>query len=286
MRMILSLGILTSLIFAVNSKAVSIPNKCYTTLEGTQFCTHDNLKKIQVLVFNAGWCGPCNNEMEELAPASAEFEGKSVVFASLSGEGWSHGQKPDATFLKEWKDRHSIPFVVAGTFKDFGKDFGAQGFIPFAAIVDGEGNVTKSGSLSAAAITSEVRRLLDSMKETEVNAQAFFESIKGGYHIQSIKEGTRADSATITMDPELPNTAIVSMPYCVEDQCFDSGNLFDYGSTKVIQKDTVYTIELKAGEKTLKYTWEAGMEGTTKFSNLQFIGPSGKVGTLTHTLKK
>ena len=141
--------------------APSIPNVCYDTLEGTQFCTHDNVGKVQVYIYNAGWCGPCNSEMHELSQDTAQFEGKPVVFASLSGEGWSRGTKPNAVFMGEWKAKHGIPFVVAGKFRDFGKAFNSPGSIPFAVIVDKKGDVSKSGFLSANDITNRVRQLLN-----------------------------------------------------------------------------------------------------------------------------
>jgi len=137
-----------------------IPRLCYTDIDQNEFCTHDNIGKIQVYLYNAGWCGPCNEEMEELAGSVAEFEGAPVIFASLSGEGYSQGQAPDATFLKSWKKKHNIPFQVAGKNRDFGKKFGNPGSIPFAVIVHPMGTVVKSGSLDVSEIKSAIRELL------------------------------------------------------------------------------------------------------------------------------
>lgn len=126
--------------------------------------------------------------------------------------------------------------------------------------------------------------------DAEINPQAFFESIKGDYHIDAVTEAAlegRIDKANISMDPELPNTAIVSMPYCVAGgACFDSGNLFDYSQTKITQKEITYSIELTSGAKKLAYEWTVGSDGHASFKNLQFIGPSGKPSKLTHALKK
>ncbi len=138
----------------------AIPKVCYDTLEGTQFCTTDGVGNVQVFVYNAGWCGPCNGEMSELSRLYSEFEGEPVIFASLSGEGWSRGAKPNAQFLGEWKAKHNIPFVVAGKFRDFGKAFNSPGSIPFAVVVDKAGNVVKSGFMSGSQIASRVRDLL------------------------------------------------------------------------------------------------------------------------------
>jgi len=137
-----------------------IPRLCYGDVDQNLFCTHDNVGKIQVYLYNAGWCGPCNAEMEELADSVAEFEGAPVVFASLSGEGYSQGNPPDQTFLKSWKAKHHIPFSVAGKNRDFGKTFGNPGSIPFAVIVHPLGTVVKKGNLSVSEITKVVRDLL------------------------------------------------------------------------------------------------------------------------------
>ena len=140
--------------------APNLPEVCYDTVEGEQFCTTDNVGKVQVYVYNAGWCPPCNSEMQALPNVYKKFDGEPVVFASLSGEGWRRGQQPDAEFLRSWQEKHRINFVVAGKFKDFGKHFNSPGSIPFAVIIDKEGNVAKSGNLSPSKIESEVRRLL------------------------------------------------------------------------------------------------------------------------------
>lgn len=139
-----------------------LPELCYETVNGGEFCTTDNLGNIQVFIYSAGWCPPCNAEMRELAPAYQEFAGEPVTFASLSAEGWARRSQPDQAFLRAWQQKHNIPFVVAGKFRDFGQNFNSPGFIPFAVIVDPDGNVAKSGNLSAHQILSEVRRLLAS----------------------------------------------------------------------------------------------------------------------------
>lgn len=142
------------------SEINEIPKVCYDTVDAQQFCTTDNLGKVQVFVYNAGWCPPCNAEMGDLSKMYPEFANQEVVFASLSGEGYARGSKPDQTFLKSWKAKHKIPFVVAGKYKDFGKSFSAPGSIPFAVIVDKAGNVEQKGFVSANQIRSIVRKLL------------------------------------------------------------------------------------------------------------------------------
>lgn len=147
-----------------NATPFELPKVCYTTVDAKEFCTTDNLGKVQVFVYNAGWCGPCNQEMGDLSQLYSEFANEPVVFASLSGEGYQRGTKPDQTFLKAWKKQHSIPFVVAGKFRDFGKAFDAPNSIPFAVIVDKEGNVHQKGFIGANQVASIVRQLLQDTK--------------------------------------------------------------------------------------------------------------------------
>ena len=162
-KLILSaLFLVMGLVATASEELPSIPEICYDTVEGTQFCTTDNEGNVKVFVYNAGWCPPCNSEMSELSDMYPEFEGKKVTFASLSGEGFARGSKPDQAFLKAWKKKHSIPdgFVVAGKYKDFGKAFGASGSIPFAVVLDQSGNKVAGGFLSASSIGNKVRSLL------------------------------------------------------------------------------------------------------------------------------
>ena len=152
-----------ALLFVVSGVAkADLPKICYSTVDGGQFCTTDNLGKIQVLIYNAGWCPSCNEEMSQMPGVANQFSGQPVVFASLSAEGWSRGEKPETAFLRAWQERHGITFIVAGKYKDFGKAFDSPGFIPFTVIIDKQGNVAKSGALEVSDISDEVRQLLGS----------------------------------------------------------------------------------------------------------------------------
>lgn len=140
--------------------ALELPKVCYETVDSSQFCTTDHLGDVQVFVYNAGWCPPCNMEMDELSVLYKQFVGKPVTFASLSGEGYQRGSVPDKQFLKSWKQQHHIPFVVAGKYKDFGQAFEFPGYIPFTVIVDQKGNVVDKGGLDASEIIAKVKQLL------------------------------------------------------------------------------------------------------------------------------
>lgn len=127
---------------------------------------------------------------------------------------------------------------------------------------------------------------ISAQSEEHIGAEAFFETIQGVYHIESVHGGTRVETASIAMDPELPGTAIVSMPHCIDEGCFDSGNLFPYDSTQVTRNGGVYTLTLKNGGKQLHYEWVEGIDGKYEYRNFQFVGPSGKPEVLIHSLRK
>lgn len=164
------------IILAVNALGVveigqPAPNFCYTDINMQKVCLNDLKGQVVVLIFNAGWCGPCNSEMAEMAPASQEFANKPVTFISLSGAGWSQGSSPNQSFLKEWKSRHNIPdkeadgvnFIVASAPNDFGKSFIAPPiYIPNGAVLDKDGILVSKGIDTPVEQTmSDVRRLLE-----------------------------------------------------------------------------------------------------------------------------
>lgn len=127
---------------AVIEKGQVVSNRCWKTVEEKQVCLEDFKGSVKVLIHNAGWCGPCNMEMDELAKRVVEFDGKPVTFLSLSAYGWTSGSLPTTQFLTEWRDRHHIPFTVAASPKDAGKDFFAPPlYIPNVVIVDRKGNL-------------------------------------------------------------------------------------------------------------------------------------------------
>ena len=93
--------LLTSITLGQGLESVELPKLCYDTVDSTEFCTTDNIGNVQVFIYNAGWCGPCNSEIQELSAKHAQFTGKKITFASLSGEGFQRGTKPDKVFLEK-----------------------------------------------------------------------------------------------------------------------------------------------------------------------------------------
>jgi len=147
--------------FALYQIGDKVSDISWTDVNNDTIHLSDHGNQIRVLLFNAGWCGPCNSEMDELVPQVSEFNQKQVTFISLSAEGWERGDSPDQTFLRSWKKKHHIPFFVAASPDDFGSDFSDQSYIPLVAIIDSHGKLAYSAvSPGADAIVQEVRSLL------------------------------------------------------------------------------------------------------------------------------
>ena len=143
-------------------------DQCYElTGEQAAVCIMDGLWKIQVLIHNAGWCGPCNAEMDEIADLARQYQGKPVRFISISGAGWSQGSAPNEQFLGEWVERHNIPtdrtdFIVTGKRGYFGQAFTSSPYIPNLAILDQVGILVKKGTGSEVP-AYEVRETIDDL---------------------------------------------------------------------------------------------------------------------------
>lgn len=148
-------GLLSQVALAALEKGDVVPNKCYTTVDAKQFCLDDAKDTVRVLIHNAGWCGPCNEEMQHLVPEMTQYKGMPVTFVSVSAYGWTSGSMPDQKFLTEWKNKFSIPFTVVGSPRDAGKTFfDPPHFIPNVAIIG------KDGRLAYKEVAPEVNVLL------------------------------------------------------------------------------------------------------------------------------
>lgn len=148
--------------FGVYEIGEVVENLCWQDVEENQICLNDSSNQVRVLLYNAGWCGPCNTEMAEISPKSKQYEGKPVKFISLSASGWKSSEPPSTPFLKEWKSKHKIPFAVAASPKDAGKKFLAPPiYIPNVVIIDPSGKLAyKEINPGVDAILEEVDRLL------------------------------------------------------------------------------------------------------------------------------
>lgn len=139
----------------------NVPNKCWKTVEETEFCLDDAKDTVRVLLYNTGWCGDCNAEFTKLVPRVKELSNQPVTFVSLSAAGWTRPAPPDLQFLIEWKEKHEIPFTVAASPKDAGKlFFESPQTIPNVAIVDKTGKLAyKSIEGSLDEMFKEIKRL-------------------------------------------------------------------------------------------------------------------------------
>lgn len=135
---------------------------CWLTLYDYQICVGDIRDSVVVLLYNAGWCGPCNDEFQELGRRVGEYKDKPVIFISLSASGWTQSQAPDQQFLGEWQKKHNISFLVAASPKDAGKKFFEPPlYIPSVAILDHDGKLAyKAVSPGISAILSQVDTLV------------------------------------------------------------------------------------------------------------------------------
>ncbi len=160
-KALLVLLLWSSAVFAVIQVGEKVPNLCWKDDNNRKVCLNETHNTVRILLYSAGWCGPCNQEFSELVPRVGEFQGQPVVFMSLSCESFDHSE-PDAEFLKAWRERHQIPFTVAASPFDCGKKFiPPKIYIPNVAIIGKDGNLSyKAMNTSVDTIFSEVRQAL------------------------------------------------------------------------------------------------------------------------------
>jgi hypothetical protein len=100
--------------------------------------------------------------MEELSRRYLEIKNEKVFVISLSAEGFKHGQPANEEFLKAWKKKYQIPFEVAASPNNAGKDFFKPPYyIPASVILDQNGLVQlKKVDASVDEMFSKVRELM------------------------------------------------------------------------------------------------------------------------------
>lgn len=166
MKKFLMLGftVLSLNLFALTQVGQTVQNFEWNDVNGQKVRLEDFKGNVRVLLYNAGWCGPCNAEFAELSRRVGAYAGKAVTFISLSSNGWTGGSAPDITFLRSWKARFRLPdsFVVAAAPRDAGINFIPPPIgIPNVAIVDKEGKLFyRAVSPGVPAILAQVNRLL------------------------------------------------------------------------------------------------------------------------------
>jgi len=145
-KLLLSL-LLSAPAFGIYSVGDKPANTCWKDMNDATVCLDDNAGKVRVLLFNAGWCGPCNSEFAELTRRTRKYAGKNVVFISLSAEGWTGGSSPNQQFLREWATKHGLDkaaatFIVAASPRNAGRDYFSSPSIPNVAVIDSSGAIT------------------------------------------------------------------------------------------------------------------------------------------------
>lgn len=157
------LAIVTLPLFGVVEIGEKTPELCWKKIEAKEICTRDLTGKIAVLVYNTGWCPGCQEEVEELSRRYAEIKNEKVVVISLSAEGFKHGQPANEEFLRAWQKKYQIPFEVAASPNNAGKEFFKPPYyIPATVILDKSGILQfKKVDASVGEIFSKVRALMN-----------------------------------------------------------------------------------------------------------------------------
>ena len=148
--------------FGVVELGEKAPEICWKSLNSKEICTRDLKDRVAVLLYSTGWCPGCQDEISELSQRYLEIKNPSVVILSLSADGFKHGAPVDEEFLKEWKAKYKIPFEVAASPNNAGKDFFEPPYyIPATVILDKQGILRfKKVDASVDEIFKEVRSIL------------------------------------------------------------------------------------------------------------------------------
>jgi len=139
----------------------NVPEFCWSGIDDNKVCLPNYANTVRVLIYGTGWCPDCNREMQELVPRVGEFHAKPVTFISLSSQGDVQGAPPTKEFLVAWRDRHKIPFIVAASPRDAGKNFFAPPiYIPNVVVIG------RDNRLAYKAIEPKIEDLLAEIRKT------------------------------------------------------------------------------------------------------------------------
>ncbi len=127
--------------FAVLQPGDTVPYSCWQNASGNNLCWNETVDVVRVFMYNAGYCGPCNEEMAALIPRVKEYDGKPVLFLSLSIADYN-GSRPTPEFLKSWQQKYNIPFPVLAAPRSELAQYDDQPGIPMDIIVDQNGKMS------------------------------------------------------------------------------------------------------------------------------------------------
>ncbi len=140
--MLLCVATLSAAVFGVVEIGEKAPESCWKALDSKEICLRELKNKTVALIYNTGWCPGCQEEITELSKRYSEIKSPSVVIISLSAEGFKHGQPADEEFLQQWKKKYGIPFEVASSPNNAGKEFfNPPYYIPATVILNSKGVV-------------------------------------------------------------------------------------------------------------------------------------------------
>lgn len=147
--------------YALINIGETLPNLSWKTVDESTVTLDEMKGSVKVLLYNGGFCGPCNTEFSQLVPRVGEFAGKPVIFISVSVAGWSQSSAPTTQFLREWKDRWDIPFIVAAAPRKEPYSFFSNPLLPNVVIVDGDNKlVYRAINPGVSAIFSKIKSLV------------------------------------------------------------------------------------------------------------------------------
>ena len=147
---------------AVIEVGEDVPEYCWISMEEKIVCHPQFVGNVKVLIYGTGWCPECNKEIAVFAKRTGEFNDKPVTFISLSSQGDLQGIAPTPDFLRSWKERHQIPFLVLASPKDSGRYFFAPPlFIPNVVVIGRDNRLAfKAISPSVDEVFAEIKKAL------------------------------------------------------------------------------------------------------------------------------
>lgn len=159
--LIIVLSVFVCPLFGVVEIGEKAPELCWKSIETPEICVKDLQNRVAVLVYSTGWCPGCQDEIAELSRRYSEIKHPAVAIVSLSAEGFKHGEPVNEEFLKAWQKKYKIPFFVAASPNNAGKDFFKPPYyIPATVILDKAGVVRfKKVDASVDEIFKEVKGL-------------------------------------------------------------------------------------------------------------------------------
>ncbi len=121
--------------------------------------------RYYIYICSAGWCGPCNKEMPHLVEAYAQMKRSGLVEMLLVDYDYTERE------AREFQGKYGVLFpAIMSSSASVLPGFLSPRSIPFAIVVDADGNVIKSGN---GAIIRDWKRLITDY-ETEKGLRLSF----------------------------------------------------------------------------------------------------------------